>query len=109
MSSATPHLLLDGIDEPGLNTLPVYERRGGYDVMKDALRRPQDGIIEELKQSGLRGRGGAELPPRHEGVVHPPPAGWTSTSSATPTSRSRAPSRIARSCRSARTASSRAW
>ncbi len=22
MSSATPHLLLDGIDEPGLNTLP---------------------------------------------------------------------------------------
>ncbi len=62
MSSATPHLLLDGIDEPGLNTLPVYERRGGYDVMKDALRRPQDGIIEELKQSGLRGRGGAGFP-----------------------------------------------
>lgn len=60
--TAAPHLLLDGIDEPGLNTLPVYERRGGYDVMKDALRKPQDGIIEELKQSGLRGRGGAGFP-----------------------------------------------
>jgi NADH-quinone oxidoreductase subunit F len=58
----TPHLLFDGIDEPGLNTIEVYERRGGYDVMKDALRRPQDGIVEELKQSGLRGRGGAGFP-----------------------------------------------
>ena len=59
---STPHLLFDGIDEPGLNTLDVYARRGGYEVMKDALRRPQDGIIEELKQSGLRGRGGAGFP-----------------------------------------------
>jgi NADH-quinone oxidoreductase subunit F len=60
--TAAPHLLLDGIDEPGLNTLAVYERRGGYEVMKEALRKPQDGIIEELKQSGLRGRGGAGFP-----------------------------------------------
>ncbi len=59
---AAPHLLFDGIDEPGLATREVYERRGGYEIMKDALRRPQDGIIEELKQSGLRGRGGAGFP-----------------------------------------------
>ena len=44
MSEATPHLLFDGIDEPGLNTLEVYERRGGYSVMKDALRRPSEGL-----------------------------------------------------------------
>ncbi len=63
MSAPTaPHLLLDGIDEPGLNTLEVYERRGGYEVMKNALRGPQDGIIQELKTSGLRGRGGAGFP-----------------------------------------------
>jgi len=61
-ATATPHLLFDGIDEPGLNTLAVYERRGGYEIMKDALRRPQEGIVEELKQSGLRGRGGAGFP-----------------------------------------------
>lgn len=60
--AAAPHLLFDGIDEPDLATREVYERRGGYEVMKDALRRPQDGIIEELKQSGLRGRGGAGFP-----------------------------------------------
>jgi NADH-quinone oxidoreductase subunit F len=62
LSTAAPHLLFDGIDEPGLATIDVYERRGGYEIMKDALRRPQDGIIEELKQSGLRGRGGAGFP-----------------------------------------------
>ena len=60
--SVAPHLLIDGIDEPGLNTIEVYERRGGYDVMKESLRKPQDGIVEELKQSGLRGRGGAGFP-----------------------------------------------
>ena len=63
MSTApAPHLLFDGIDEPGLATLEVYERRGGYEIMKDALRRPEHGIIEELKVSGLRGRGGAGFP-----------------------------------------------
>ncbi|MBJ7472901.1 MAG: NADH-quinone oxidoreductase subunit F, partial [Solirubrobacteraceae bacterium] len=62
MSSAAPKLLFDGIDEPGLHTLEVYERRGGYEVMKNALMGPQDGIIQELKASGLRGRGGAGFP-----------------------------------------------
>ena len=30
-------LLFDGIDEPGLNTLDVYERRGGYESLRRAL------------------------------------------------------------------------
>jgi NADH-quinone oxidoreductase subunit F len=30
-------LLLEGIDEPGLNTLTVYERRGGYQALRKAL------------------------------------------------------------------------
>jgi NADH-quinone oxidoreductase subunit F len=52
-------LLFDRIDEPGLNTLPVYERRGGYQALKQALRRPRDEIVKEIQDSGIRGRGGA--------------------------------------------------
>ena len=33
----TLHLLLKDIDEPGLNTLEVYERRGGYGALRRAL------------------------------------------------------------------------
>ena len=32
-------ILFDRIDEPGLNTLPVYERRGGYEALRKALLR----------------------------------------------------------------------
>jgi NADH-quinone oxidoreductase subunit F len=54
-----PHLLFDRIDEPGLNTLAVYEKRGGYKALKTALGMPPAAIIEEISQSALRGRGGA--------------------------------------------------
>ncbi len=53
------HLLFDRIDEPGLNTIPVYEQRGGYSALRKALAMPPEAIIEELKQSAIRGRGGA--------------------------------------------------
>ena len=53
-------VLLDGIDEPGLNTIDVYERTGGYQAMRKALTQMDvDTILAELKDSGLRGRGGA--------------------------------------------------
>ncbi|HKR99352.1 MAG TPA: NADH-quinone oxidoreductase subunit NuoF [Candidatus Dormibacteraeota bacterium] len=53
-------VLLDGIDEPGLNTIDVYEGMGGYQAMRKALTQmDQETILEELKNSGLRGRGGA--------------------------------------------------
>ncbi|HMS71623.1 MAG TPA: NADH-quinone oxidoreductase subunit NuoF [Baekduia sp.] len=56
----TQHLIFSGIDEPGLNTLDVYRARGGYgDRMRKALQMPQEALVEELKASGLRGRGGA--------------------------------------------------
>jgi NADH-quinone oxidoreductase subunit F len=35
----TQVLLFDRIDEPGLNTLEVYQRRGGYEALRTALRR----------------------------------------------------------------------
>jgi NADH-quinone oxidoreductase subunit F len=57
--SGSPTLLFADIDEPGLNTLEVYERRGGYDSLRKALRMPPEAVLHELEASGLRGRGGA--------------------------------------------------
>jgi NADH-quinone oxidoreductase subunit F len=55
----TTHLLFDRIDEPGLNTIGVYEQRGGYSALRKAFAVPQNAIVEEISASGLRGRGGA--------------------------------------------------
>jgi NADH-quinone oxidoreductase subunit F len=53
-------ILTENIHEPGLNTIHVYERRGGYRSARKALfDMTQDEVLEELKESGLRGRGGA--------------------------------------------------
>ncbi|HEY5143722.1 MAG TPA: NADH-quinone oxidoreductase subunit NuoF [Solirubrobacteraceae bacterium] len=55
----TDILLFKDIDEPGLNTIDVYERRGGYRALRKALQTPQADLVDQLKGSGLRGRGGA--------------------------------------------------
>jgi len=55
----TEALLFADIDEPGLNTLEVYSRRGGYDSLRKALTTPPEAVLRELEASGLRGRGGA--------------------------------------------------
>jgi NADH-quinone oxidoreductase subunit F len=52
-------LLFEGIDEPGLNTLPVYARRGGYEMLRKALSMEPDEVLSNITDSGLRGRGGA--------------------------------------------------
>src|SRR5947209_14293599 len=52
-------LLFDGIDEPGLNTLAVYERRGGYEAARRALDMSPEEVLGEINESGIRGRGGA--------------------------------------------------
>ena len=43
-----------------MNTLAVYEARGGYESLRKALQRmtPED-VLSNLEASGLRGRGGA--------------------------------------------------
>jgi NADH-quinone oxidoreductase subunit F len=52
-------ILFDRIDEPGLNTLAVYERRGGYGALRKALKLTREQVLDELLTSGIRGRGGA--------------------------------------------------
>jgi NADH-quinone oxidoreductase subunit F len=52
-------ILFDRIDEPRLNTLEVYSRRGGYESMRKALAMTNDEVLSEINASGLRGRGGA--------------------------------------------------
>ncbi len=52
-------LLFEGIDEPGLATLDVYRRRGGYEALSRALAMPREEVLDQIMESGIRGRGGA--------------------------------------------------
>ena len=53
----TPH-----VREPNGHTLEAYLRRGGYGGLRKALGMPPGEVIEMVKASGLRGRGGAGFP-----------------------------------------------
>src|SRR6185369_17636342 len=52
-------LLFKDIDEPGLDTLDVYVRRGGYGALRKALAMTPAEVLHELELSAIRGRGGA--------------------------------------------------
>lgn len=49
-------------DIPELHKIKVYEANGGYLALKKALGMKPDEVIEEVKKSGLRGRGGVAFP-----------------------------------------------
>lgn len=65
-------------DTPDLYTIDGYQRFGGYQALRSALRQDPDAIIQTVKDAGLRGRGGAGFPtgmkwgfvPQNDGKAH---------------------------------------
>src|SRR6186713_1473431 len=55
-------LLLEKAHVPGIRSYEVYRREGGYRSVEKALGMLPADIVEEVKKSGLRGRGGAGFP-----------------------------------------------
>jgi NADH-quinone oxidoreductase subunit F len=56
-------ILLEHIDVPGINTFDTYRKMGGYRSVEKALKTMSpDDVVEEVKKSGMRGRGGAGFP-----------------------------------------------
>jgi NADH-quinone oxidoreductase subunit F len=49
-------------DNPDSFTLAAYERNGGYQALPKALAMPPEQVIQQMKDSVLRGRGGAGFP-----------------------------------------------
>ncbi len=55
-------ILLDKASVPGIRSFDVYRREGGYRSVEKAIKMAPADIVEEVKKSGLRGRGGAGFP-----------------------------------------------
>ena len=61
MTKLTP-VLSEFWDEKDSFTLEGYKRNGGYKALAKALKMEPDDVIKVVKDSGLRGRGGAGFP-----------------------------------------------
>ena len=58
-----PKIFLEHIHKADLTQIDNYMRFGGYESVPKALKTMSpDGVMDEVKKSGLRGRGGAGFP-----------------------------------------------
>jgi NADH-quinone oxidoreductase subunit F len=62
MTPSMDPVLIKHVREPGSYTLDFYLQHQGYDALRKALGMAPNDIIEAVKASGLRGRGGAGFP-----------------------------------------------
>ena len=60
---AQTRIIFEHIDENGYtNDIACYQKHGGYEVLKKAAAMKPEELREEVKKSGMRGRGGAGFP-----------------------------------------------
>ena len=59
---AFERVLTRNVGRPEALTVKGYRESGGYEALAKALKMAPEEIIEEVKKSGLRGRGGAGFP-----------------------------------------------
>ena len=55
-------LLLEKAHVENIRSYDVYRREGGYAALEKAIKMTPGDVVEEVKKSGLRGRGGAGFP-----------------------------------------------
>ena len=55
-------LLIDKVNIDGIRFYDAYRKNGGYASVEKAFKMTPEAIVEEVKKSGLRGRGGAGFP-----------------------------------------------
>ena len=56
------HILLRHRDIPDINKIDVYKENGGFKAFEQAVKMKPTEVIDLVKNSGLRGRGGAGFP-----------------------------------------------
>ena len=62
VASGDELVLLGNVDQIDPLSLDAYLERGGYEGLKKALSMSQEEVVNTVKDSGLRGRGGAGFP-----------------------------------------------